>query len=110
MKVLIALLIILISPIVSAEDIYEIDKLPRSAYERMFDAPKVCVKNPVYDAYDNVCALCIVPGMAIVKTTDITPSSTRKTRLFEVIFTYEGKSYRLQCGGMKLDGKREGLQ
>jgi hypothetical protein len=109
MKALIAILIILLSSISSAEYIYEIGKLPSSAYTRMFDSPAVCVENPIYDAYDNVCALCIVPGMAIVRTTDITPP-TRKHKLFEVILTYERKSYRLLCGGVKLELEKEGLK
>jgi hypothetical protein len=106
MKALIAILIILLSSIASAEDIYEIDRLPLSAYERIFESPTVCVENPIYDAYDNICAICILPGMAIVRTTDITPQ-TRKQKLYEVIFSLQGKSYRLRCGE-KLD--RNNLQ
>ena len=102
MKALIAISIILLSTVAAAEEILEIEKLPRAYFVRIFESPSECVVNPVYDAYDNICGICILPGMAIVRTTDITPSLTRKTKLFEVIFTLDGKSYRLPCGGVKL--------
>ena len=75
-----------------AEEVYEIEKLPRNTVEKLFILSKECEEIP-----DNVCGLCVTSELSIVSTTEkeaIRPG----THLYEVIFSLNGKKYRVLCG------------